>query len=459
MFSGTLAIISSGMHAGWPSPSLHQLLSENSTLPITNEQGSWLAIMPLIGGAIGSLVAASTIDILGRKKTILFTSFPFFAAWIMVAYARSITVLIVGRLLAGAADGVTFTAVPMYLGEIAEPKIRGMLGSSCSATFIFGIFLINAIGSYLSITVTALLSSLVPIALLLSFLWMPESPYYLLMRGKNDAAKKSLQIFRGLKEVDTELNRMDVAVKEQMHNTGKFIDLFRVSSNRKALFIVLGLRAAQQFSGTMAITYYAKTIFSESGHISANTATMLYFSIQLCLSIISSIIVDKSGRRPLLIVSIIGAAVTLLLEGIYFYISKCTSLDTSSFSLVQVIALVGFVIMFSVGMQTIPILMLCELFPTNVKAFALCLADIYFCIIASVISKFFQIMKDNFGMHVPFFAFAACCVAGLIFIIFCVPETKGKTLEDIQNELRNTKNGYEAEIGGVRRYSVNQSSH
>lgn len=447
------------MHAGWPSPSLHQLLSENSTLPITNEEGSWLAIMPLIGAGVGSLIAAATIDILGRKKTVIFTAFPFFAAWIMVAYAKSMAVLVVGRLLAGAADGVTFTAVPMYLGEIAEPKIRGMLGSSCSATFIFGIFLINAMGSYLSITVTALLSSLVPIALLLSFIWMPESPYYLLMRGNIDAAKKSLQTFRGLKEIDTELNRIDAAVKEQMHNSGKFIDLFKVSSNRKALFIVLGLRAAQQFSGTMAITFYAKTIFSESGNISATTATMLYFSIQLCLSIISSIIVDKSGRRPLLIISMIGAAISLLIEGIYFYIAKCTSIDTSNFSFVQAAALVGFVIMFSLGMQTIPILMLCELFPTNVKAFALCLADIYFCINASIVSKFFQIMKDNFGMHVPFFVFTACCVLGLVFIILYVPETKGKTLEDIQNQLRNRKKGYESEIGSVKQCNVNQSSH
>lgn len=429
------------MHAGWPSPSLHQLLDENSTLPITNEQGSWLAIMPLIGGAIGSIIAASTIDILGRKKTILFTSFPFFAAWIMVAFAKSFTVLVVARLIAGAADGVTFTAVPMYLGEIAEPKVRGMLGSSCSATFIFGIFVINALGSYLSITVTALLSSLVPIALLLTFLWMPESPYYLLMRGNKDDAKKSLQTFRGIKEIDTELNRIDTAVKEQMHNTGKFVDLFKVSSNRKALFIAFGLRAAQQFSGTMAITFYAKPIFSESGNFSATTATMLYFTIQLCLCIISSIIVDKSGRRPLLIISITGAAICLLLEGIYFYIDKFTLLDISAFSFTQVVALIGFVIMFSLGMQTIPILMLCELFPTNVKAFALCLADIYFCIIASVVSKFFQIMKDNFGIHVPFFAFAVCCVLGLVFIVLCVPETKGKTLEEIQNQLRNRKKG------------------
>lgn len=440
MFSGTLAIITSGMHSGWPSPSIHQLLSENSTIPITNEEGSWLAVMPLIGAIVGSLFAATTIDIMGRKKTILLTAFPFFTAWIMVAYARSVLVLSIARIIAGAADGVTFTAVPMYLGEIAGPNIRGLLGSSCSVTFILGILLINCVGLYLSISVTALISSVLPVFLLFTFIWMPESPYYLLMRGRFEDARRSLQIFRGTRDVDVELNRIHDAVIEQSKNSGKFVDLFKVKSNRKALFITLGLRTVQQFSGVMAITFYAKIIFSESSHLSSNISTLLYFVIQLSLCFMSSAIVDKSGRRPLLIISIVGSAVTLFLEGAYFFMQNCTNVDVTNYGYLQIIALVGFVIMFSLGMQTIPILILCEVFPTNVKAFALCLADIYFCIIASLVSKFFQIMKDNFGMHVPFFAFTVCCVLGLGFICFFVPETKGKTLEDIQKDLKRINN-------------------
>lgn len=227
---------------------------------------------------------------------------------------------------------------------------------------------------------------------------------------------------------------------EQTKNSGRFLDLFRVRSNRKALLICFGLRTVQQFSGTMAITFYAKSIFSESNHMSSNVSTLIYFVIQLGLCFMSSAIVDKSGRRPLLIISIVGSAIALFLEGTYFFLHNCTEIDVASYGYLQIIALVGFVIMFSLGMQTIPILILCEMFPTNVKAFALCLADIYFSIIASLVSKFFQIMKDNFGMHVPFFAFTACCVIGLVFIVLYVPETKGKTLEDIQKDLKHVNN-------------------
>lgn len=425
------------MHAGWPSPSLDELLSGNSTITITNDEGSWLAVMPLIGAVAGSILTAATIDILGRKKTILLTSFPFFAAWIMVAYAKSVTVLNVARAIAGAADGATFTAVPMYLGEIAEPKVRGQLGSLCSVTFIFGVLLVNVIGNYITISPTALISSIFPVLLMVTFVWMPESPYYLLMKGQLDHARRSLQVFTGRTDVETELNRINDAVIEQTKNTGKFLDLFTVKSNRKALFLMAGLRTAQQFSGTMAITYYAKMIFSASNHMSPELATITYFLIQVIFAFASSAIVDRSGKRPLLIISSIGAAVALFIEGSYFFIQNCTEIDTKPFSFLQLTGLIMFVVMFSVGMQTIPILMLCEMFPTNVKAFALCLADIYFCVAATIVSKFFQYMKDNFGMHVPFFAFAGCCIVGLAFIILCIPETKGKTLEEIQMHLKN----------------------
>ncbi|CAH1155581.1 unnamed protein product [Phaedon cochleariae] len=432
-YSATLSIITSGMHYGWPSPSLPRLLDTNSTLPLTDSEGSWVAVTPLIGAVLGSIIVAVIVDILGRKKTILLSSFPYFAAWIMVAYARSILLLYTARFIAGVADGWVFTAVPMYIGEIADPKIRGRLGTSISVSWIFGILLINILGSYLSIAVTGLICSILPILSLLTFVWMPESPYFLLMKENQEGAQRSLQTFRGVTDVETELNRISNAVKSQMLNSGKFLDLFTVKSNRKAVFIMLMVRAAQQLSGTTAITFYTQPIFNEAGsNISPAIASIVYFAVQLLLAMFCSGIVDKAGRRPLMIISITGSAVLLFVEGIYFYLVTCTEVDMEPFSLIPVIALIGFVIVFSLGMQTIPLLMLGELFPANVKAFALCLADIYFAGIAIIVSKFFQIMKDSFGMYVPFFGFSGFCVIGLICIVIFVPETKGKTLEEIQ---------------------------
>ncbi|KAL1517466.1 hypothetical protein ABEB36_001229 [Hypothenemus hampei] len=439
--SGTLNIITSGMHYGWPSSALPKLLSNSSSISVTDNQGSWMAVMPLLGSVLGSLIVGSTVDIFGRKRTILISSLPYFAAWIMVAFARSVLLIYVARFIAGVADGWIFTAMPIYVAEISDPRIRGLLGSGVSVCWIFGILLINIVGNYLDITLAALVSSTLPLACIATFIFMPESPYYLLMRGNHEEAKKNLQKLRGLQDVDSEIMRIEQALKDQTNKSGKFLDLFTNKDNRKAVFVMLILRGAQQMSGTTAVTFYAQSIFIQAeNQLSSELASIIYFSVQVTLSCFCSSIVDKAGRRPLLITSITGSAIFLFIEGIYFYLKNCTVLDISAFGLVPIIGLIGFVIIFSLGMQTIPILMLGEIFSPNVKAFALCFADIYFSVIATIVSKFFQIMKDSFGMHAPFFAFSCSCVIGLVLIVLFVPETKGQTLEDIQIYLKGNKN-------------------
>ncbi|XP_030766205.1 facilitated trehalose transporter Tret1-like [Sitophilus oryzae] len=273
-----------------------------------------------------------------------------------------------------------------------------------------------------------------------NLMFMLESPYYLVMKDKNKEAEKSLQLFRQNRDVSSELSRVSEVVKEDQAQSGHFYELFTVPSNRRAAIIVFGLRTFQQFSGTTVITFYAQSIFREaSGDISASTASMIYFTLQLICAMTSSFLVDKVGRKPLLVISIIGSGVALSLEGTYFFLSNNTTVDVSNLKIIPLVALLGYVVIFNIGMGVIPVLFLGEMFSTNVKALALCLADIWFGILVTAASKFFQVMQDGFGISVPFFTFAICCALGLVFIFFVVPETKGKTLEDIQEELKGKK--------------------
>ncbi|EFA00433.1 facilitated trehalose transporter Tret1 [Tribolium castaneum] len=435
--TGTLGIVSSEMHYGWPSPTLPILLNGTDKLQMDETEGSWLTIMPLVGAILGAIITGLVIDILGRKRLILLSSIPFFISWITIGFAETSVLLHVARFLAGLTDGLSFTAVPMFLGEIAEPSIRGLLSSMCPVSIVIGLLLINILGSYLTISTTAFVSSIIPVILLVTFVWIPESPYFLLMRGRYDDARSSLQKFRGSTDVETELERLAKAVKEQNESTGKFVDLVTCPSNRKAVFIALGLRSVQQLTGITAVTFYCKRVFEKSSNfIAPEVATIIYFTVQLVLSAISCLMVDISGRRPLLIISLAGTAVTLLINGTYLYIKNCTEVDTKDFDFVLLATLLCFIVIFSLGLQTIPLLIMSEMFPTNVKAFALCLADVYFSVIASVISKFFHGTSNAFGMHVPFYTFTVCCVFGLVFIVLWVPETKGRTLEDIQRFLK-----------------------
>ncbi|KAF2884940.1 hypothetical protein ILUMI_21217 [Ignelater luminosus] len=266
-------------------------------------------------------------------------------------------------------------------GEIADPNITGLLASVVFVAWILGILVTYVLGSYLSIADTALISLIIPMLLPLTLPFIPESSYYLLMKGKIKDARDILMVFKGTNNVEDKLNRLKEAVKDQNKNAGKYLDLFTVRSNRRALYIMMGSRGAQQFSGT---------------------------------------------------------GIALLTERVYFDIKNTTDIDVSRYSLIPVVALITCVLMFALGLQTIPVILLGEIFPTNVKAFAISFSDIYFAVI-TIVSKFFQVTKDNFGMHILVFAFAGCCVLGLLFVIFSLSETKGKTLEEIQEELKEGK--------------------
>lgn len=426
------------MHYGWTSPSLPILTSGNYTFTITNDQASWLVIVPLFGAILGSFFTAILVDIWGRKKLIIFSAIPFIFTWCFIAWASSPILMFIARFLAGLVDGLSFTAVPMYLGEIAAPKSRGLIASICPVCITLGILLINILGSYFTIKSTAYAGTVVPFLLLVTFIWMPESPYFLLMTGNVEEARRSLQVLRSSEDVLSELVRITKAVEEQ--NKSKWTDLLTVKSNRKAVLVAFGLRGVQQLSGTTAIIFYCKKIFEESSDfISPTFATIIYFSVQLVLSAVASVVVDLSGRRPLLITSTTGTALALFINATYLYLKNCTDLDVSPINFVPIIALLGLVVVFSAGLQTIPLVLMGEVFPTNVKAVALCAADIYYSVIVAVISKLFHWTNNEFGLHVSFYGFSVCCLLGLVFILICVPETKGKTLEDIQAELRGSK--------------------
>ncbi|XP_050295121.1 facilitated trehalose transporter Tret1-like [Anthonomus grandis grandis] len=237
-----------------------------------------------------------------------------------------------------------------------------------------------------------------------------------------------------------ELTRISKVIKEQNENRGQCLELLTVKSNRRALLIAFGLRGVQQLTGTTVIIFYCKKIFVQSSSfLSPAVGTIIYFTVQLTLSFVASIIVDFSRRRPLLIISIIGTGLTLFLNGSYLYAKDGLKVYTSSYNFVPLLALIGFVVTFSIGLQTIPLLMMGEVFPTNVKVFALCSADIYYSVIVTIISKFFHWSERSYRMYVPFFVFGGCCVLGLVFILMFVPETKGKTLEVIQKHLKREK--------------------
>lgn len=403
---------------------------------ITKEEVSYVTIIAPFGYLIGGPFSSILVDIIGRKCALMFISIPQITAWLLIAFSNTIILLYIARFLTGVAEGALFTVLPMYLCEIADPRIRGVLGSSLSVAFIGGILLINCYGSYVSIYTGALISISVPLLFITTFIFMPESPYYFLMRRRSEDAKKTLKVLRMREDVDDELERLSKDVQRQVSEPGSIKDLFWNRTNRKAFFIILGLRTIQVYSGLAAFNLYTQMIFEKAGgHVSASVSAIIYTATQMSVTFYGSILADKFGRRPMVILSCAISASLLVVEGFYFYFQD-KKYDMTAFKVVPLVGMMLYIISFSLGLGVAPNLMLGELFAANVKAKALSIMTIYFAVGISTSSKLFDWLATHFGMYVPFFTFSVVCFSGVAFGYYCLPETKGKTLEEIQQILR-----------------------
>ncbi|KAG5875057.1 hypothetical protein JTB14_026188 [Gonioctena quinquepunctata] len=437
--TATLCVLSSEMHFGWSSPSVPALTKGTYKFQISDHEGSWVTVAILPGTILGAALAGKLTNVLGRRKVILLTTVPLLAGWIMIGFAEAVEVLYVARFVAGISSGLSFSTIPMYLGEIAEPQIRGMLASLCPVFVVLGVLLINIIGNHLPIDTTAFISCIFPIVLFSTFIWMPDSPSFLLQHDRVDEARATLEILRGKEEAQKELDSLTHnLVDESKENLLHYFFMDKV--NRRAAVIAYGLRTIQQFSGTTAITFYCKKIFEEEeDFLAANISTVIYFSLQLVVAFVAIFVVDIFGRKPLLLSSIIGSCITLFMMSAYLFVKGNVDTDVSHLGYVPLVILFLNVIFVSIGVRNIPLLMMGEVFSPRVKPIALCFGTIYYSVIAFVTAKVFYVTQSTCGMYVPFLLFGVFTFASIFFVIFIVPETKGMRLEDIQVKLGKEK--------------------
>lgn len=431
--------MSSGVNLGWTSPYIPKLTSNTSTIPTTSDEGSWCAVAPLLSSPFGAVFAAILVNKIGRKNTTLLMAPVVFVCFICIAFAKSIWYITALRFIMGMTEAVLYTALPMYIGEISDPKIRGFLTATIAIFAITGTLFINIIGSMMDIFTSSLICATIPIIHFVVFVFMPESPYYYIKKNNHKQARDSLEILRGTSNVDDEMDALCKAVvRQQRSEKPGFFDLFTVPSNRKACFIYVIICTTNKLSGKNPCLFYTESIFKEAGtSIDASLLVIIYCSVELlAVATTTFFIVDRFGKRLLMITSTAGCAVSVFFLALYFYSKDYNFGDFRNLDWLPITALVSYNIFFSIGLSFGPVLVLSELFPIGVKAKALCMADSFSVLMGTIVSKFFQITMDEFRtMSVPFFCFAICSAIGLIFVIKYVPETNGKTLEEIQQFL------------------------
>ncbi|KAI4491219.1 hypothetical protein M0802_010315 [Mischocyttarus mexicanus] len=444
--AANLSIMATGAMLGWTSPILGKLEEGNETplsRPITKNESSWIGSLVALGAAIGSFVAGYSAERFGRKYSLLFCIVPYTIGWALIATATEVVQLYVARFIFGIALSFAFTTVPMYVGEIAETSIRGALGSFLQLFITFGLFYSYVIGPFVSYVVFWILCACLPVISFVLFMLMPESPYYLISKGKRQEAVAALAKLRSTSEsaVQSVADEMQATYEESIQTQTKFSDLFTVKANFKALLFTVLLASFQQLTGINVVLFYMGSIFDAAGSsLDPNIATIIVGAVQIAASFVTPFVVDRLGRKLLLITSGIGEIVTLGALGLYFYLQKYEDKEVAeSIAMLPVISLVIFIATYCIGWGPLPWAVMGEMFAPDVKSKASGITVSMCWLLAFFITKFASDITSAFGNHTTYWMFGVFCLISVLFTIFILPETKGKSLKEIQDELNGVK--------------------
>lgn len=377
-------------------------------------------------------------DKIGRKKTLMLISIPHCISWICTIVSKNLYVLYAARLFGGTADGCLLVTLPVYIGEISVPKVRGVWGNLVAVCTFFGIFLINVVGSQCSVEVTAYIFLPIPIIFILSMHFLPESHYWYIMHERDEDAKKSLRSFRGIQDVDNIFIKLKEDIDKQMKEAGTWTDLVTIPTNRRGLIAGIFLRVSQLFGGVGALMTYTQYVFASLKiDIPSEIPTIVFSGVCFVLLLVTGYFIERVGKKKCFIITSFLNAIILLLEAIYFYYElEVPEVDLSKLNWFPIAGMVLYAVFCSFGSIPIPNVMLGELFSTSIKAKGVTALIITFGLAFSASNFIFYTLNTKVGMYGPFLFFGISNLISSVVAFYLLPETAGKTLEEIQMILK-----------------------
>jgi SP family arabinose:H+ symporter-like MFS transporter len=395
----------------------------------------WIASCALVGCITGAMFAGYLSDRFGRKKILILSAILFAVSSAGTAIPQDLTWFVVFRILGGLGIGIASMISPMYITECAPADIRGRLVSINQFGIVTGILLIYFVNAGIAglydeawnihtgwrwMFGSGIIPSVIFFVLLM---FVPESPRWLIQAGRAEEAEQILTKINGIAKAKAELKEIEAAIQTE---TGTFAELFRPGL-RTALIIGVILSIVSQVTGINAIMYYAPEIFKSTGDGSSSALlqTILVGVVNLLFTIVAIKYVDRAGRKGLLMAGSAGMAICLAVIGTAFY------LDAVKGYLVLV-AILAYIACFALSLGPLTFVVIAEIFPNRVRgrAMSICLfflwASVYF------VSQFFPMLLKSIGSAYTFWIFMGTSIIAFLFVWKIVPETKGKTLEEIE---------------------------
>jgi sugar porter (SP) family MFS transporter len=397
-------------------------------------QKGWAVSCIIIGCMIGCILAGKPSQLFGRKKMLLVTAFLFLASTLGCSLSHSFNVFIFYRILAGIAVGSASMLAPMYISEITPAKWRGRMVSFnqlatftgqalafVSNNFLYQLHGVDNWRYMLGIMI-------IPSGLFLIFLlFVPESPRWLVLNNRRDRAFKVLSRVSGAETAGSELQEIIESLEKSI--VGKFSELFK-GKMRKVMIIGILLAVFQQVTGINVIMYYAPAIFKSTGlgNESALFQTMIMGLVNLTFTVVSILLIEKLGRRLLMLIGSVGMGVFLFGISVAYFTGHFNGIIVLFF-------IMGYLAFFALSLGPIVWVLIGEIFPNNLRSHAVSLS--VFCLWGAnfVVSFSFPFLLTHLKGGFTFMIYALMCVLCFIFILEYLVETKGKTLEQIEKDL------------------------
>ncbi|CAL0302275.1 unnamed protein product [Lupinus luteus] len=419
-----------GSAVGYSSPAQYGIMDE---LNLGVAEYSLFGSILTIGAMIGAIVSGRIADYAGRRIAMALAEIFCIVGWLAIAFSKVAWWLYVGRVLVGCGMGILSYVVPVFVAEITPKNLRGAFTAIHQLMICCGVSLTYLLGAYLNWRILALIGTIPCLIQFLSLPFLPESPRWLAKIGNMERSESALQNLRGknadICEEATEIREYTESLQQQKE--ASIIGLFQMQY-LKSLTVGIGLMILQQFGGVNGISFYATSIFISAG-FSGSIGTIAMVVVQIPMTALGVLLMDKSGRRPLLLVSASGTCIGCFLAALSFFLQHLHKLKEVS----PILALVGVLVYtgsFSLGMGGIPWVIMSEIFPINVKGSAGSLVTLVSWLCSWIISYAFNFLM-NLSSTGTFLIFSSICGLTVIFIAKLVPETKGLTLEEVQASL------------------------
>ncbi|MCK8100829.1 sugar porter family MFS transporter [Bacillus sp. 2CMS4F] len=427
-------------------------MARSDQLNLTPVTEGLVTSMLLLGAAFGALLCGKLADRYGRRKMILNLSFLFFLASLGTAFAPNVLTMVIFRFLLGLAVGGASSMVPAFLAEMAPYEKRGRMVTQNELMIVGGQFLAYVFNAILGVAMAdtghvwrymLVLCAIPALILFASMLMVPESPRWLTSKGKKSEALRVLKLIRDEKRAEAEFKEIQAAAVKDSNVQKASIKEFSTPWLRRLLWIGIGVAIVNQITGVNSIMYYGTQILQESGFgtkaaLIANIGNGL---ISVIAVIIGIWLVGRVNRRPILMVGLSGTTTALLFIAIFSIV-----LDGSAALPYIVLSLTVLFLAFMQGcVGPVTWLVIAEIFPQRVRGLGSGISVFFLWILNFIIGFAFPIMLSSAGLSFTFFIFVALGILAIGFVYKFMPETKGRTLEELEEHFRSMDRNYDSE--------------